>query len=126
MNIIFTQEELEYMWKKLVDSGHKKAVALNNSYRNEKLEDPVDVDEWENFNAYRYLNDALKRQVANEFFKTCDVSDITIVLINKGFNVQQINQILKAKEEKKDLNKYLDTTITSEKLRQMRQNDIER
>lgn len=126
MNIIFNHEELQYMWKKLVDSGHKKVVALNDSYRNEILEDPVDVYQWDNFNAYDYINDALKRQVPGEFFKTCDVSDITMVLLNKGFSVSQINQILKAKEEKKNLDKYLDKSHTAEKLRQMRCEDKER
>ena len=47
-----------------------------------------------------------------------------MILLNKGFNNSQINQILKAKEKDIDIDKYLDKEISVEELRSMRENDL--
>lgn len=106
MIIDFTDEEYQYMYEKLAEYGHKKVNAL-------RL----------NFPSVNDLIPHLKGQIPDEFFKEANIEDITMVLLNKGFNVGQINQIIKAKEKGYDINKYLDTKVSANELRHIRYND---
>ena len=127
MNINFDDNDLKYMWGKLIEIGQKKVIIINNSHKKKLLETTPDLFRYENYdtyNAYNCLSEPIKKQIAPEFFKRCDVGDITMILLNKGFNNSQINQILKAKEKDIDINKYLDKEISVEELRSMRENDL--
>lgn len=126
MNIKLDKEDLRYMWEKLIDVGQKKVVLINNSYKREILEKTpefFDSTDYNTFNAFDYLPNNIIAQIAPEFFKRCTVDDITMLLLTKGFNVSQINQILKAREKEVDLDKYLDNQISAEELRQMREEE---
>lgn len=129
MNVKFNDEELKYMWGKLVEIGQKKVVLINNSYKKEIMEDhPTFFDnvDFNTYNAYDCLPDNITKQIAPEFFKRCEIGDVTMILLNKGFNVSQINQILKAREKELDLDKYIDKKISAEELRNMRDLDNNR
>ena len=126
MSIKLCNEDLKYMWGKLVEVGQKKVVLINNSYKREILEKTpefFDSTDYETYNAFDCLPDTIKKQIAPEFFKRCNIDDITLILLDKGFNVSQINQILKAREKELDLDKYLDNQISAEELRQMRKEE---
>lgn len=126
MGIKLYNEDLKYMWGKLVEVGQKKVVLINNSYKREILEKTPEFfnsTDYETYNAFDCLPDTIKKQIAPEFFKRCNIDDITLILLDKGFNVSQINQILKAREKDLDLDKFLDKNISAEELRDMRETE---
>lgn len=119
MNIKFTNEELKILWGKLLYAEQPKVKIINNSLRLKYFPDETNTD----LNMFDQVNDIIKKQVPLEFFKYCSIDDVTIVLLDKGFSIPQINQILKAKEDGKNLDKLLDKKIAVEDLRTIRTDD---
>ena len=78
----YNQQDLEFMWNVLIKEKHTKVCALDNN--GIKISD---------------LNEIMKKQIPTEFFKKCHIEDLTVFLINKGFKMSQINQIVKAKQD---------------------------
>ena len=108
MNINISDEDNKNFYKYLEEIGHKKIKALVNA----KI-------------TYEDLNPFIKKQLFEEYLKKAKDEDLILFLLNKNFTNQQINQIIKTKNENKDFYKLLDTKISPDEMRVQRNNGLE-
>lgn len=108
MNINISDEDNKNFYKYLEEIGHKKIKALVNA----KI-------------TYEDLNHFIKKQLFEEYLKKAKDEDLILFLLNKNFTNQQINQIIKTRNENKDFYKLLDTKISPDKMREQRNHGLE-